>query len=70
MWILSEEKGETTVLKYDGGYSAKPSSGGWFIREGNFVTLAEMFRFGFRQCTAFDIYKTYRHLEIFIHKRR
>ena len=47
-WILQKEGGETTLLKRD------PASGGrgdtWYIREGNHITLAELFNQGCVAC--------------------
>ena len=48
---------------------AEFSAGTFYLKRGHFVTLAEMFRFACKNCTAYDIYRTYVHLPIFIHRR-
>ena len=41
----------------------------WQIRQGNMITLAELFSFGAYRCTCWDLYRTYRSLEVFIDPR-
>ena len=49
---------------------ADPASGvTWLIRSGNYITLAELFRFGCKVCSCFDLYRAYVALPIFISKR-
>ena len=38
----------------------------WQIRQGNMITLAELFSFGAYRCTCWDLYRTYRSLEVFM----
>ena len=67
-WIMKEEGNATTLLKRD----PNPASGGpanWYIREGKFVTLAEIFWKGIHWVSAFDAYKTYESLPVLIHRR-
>ena len=67
-WIMKIEGGETTVLKLEDD----PASGGhkrWYIRCGNFVTLAELFRLGMRILSCYDLYVIYKSLRIWIHKK-
>ena len=68
-WIMEEEGNRTTLLKREPG---NPASGGpaqWYIKEGNFITLAEMFWKGLHLVSAFDAYKTYQSLPVLIYKR-
>ncbi len=68
-WVASqsEEQNQTTLMKW----SDTPAPGGWKIRTGNYVTLAELFYFGcfISNCTCFELYRLYLSLPIFIHKR-
>ena len=70
-WILEEEHDETRLIKYcpapvSGG---RPRPGRWLIRQGDYITLPELFAFGAYRCTCWDLYRTYRSLEIFIDKK-
>ena len=38
----------------------------WEIRQGNIITLAELFSWGAYRCSCWDLYRTYRSLEVFI----
>mgnify|MGYP001107487923 CR=1 FL=1 len=66
-WILDEEGYQTTLMMYD------PASGGsggpWHILSGNYITLAEIMRFGCRTTSCYDLYRTYVSLPILIYKR-
>ena len=62
-WIMEEEGNETQLIKYC------PATGGYFIRQGNYITLGELFVFGARRCSCWDLYRTYRSLEIFIRRK-
>ena len=75
--IMDYEGNETNYLKFE----PDPAAGGrvppdeyfkrgtWYFRQGHVVTLAEMFRFGVRVCSCFDIYRTWVHLPIFAYRR-
>ena len=60
-WILNIEGNETALMKF--------CYGGWRFKEGNFITLAELFSRGMKTCSCFDMYRTYLSLPIFIHKK-
>ena len=67
-WIMGEEGGETRLMRRvpplaSGGWSTPAR---WQIRQGNMITLAELFSFGAYRCTCWDLYRTYRSLEVFI----
>ena len=68
-WVArrSEEQNQTTLMKW----SDTPAPGGWNIRTGNYITLAELFYYGgyVSNCTCLDLYRLYLSLPIFIHKR-
>ena len=79
-WTTEEEANTTGLLKYvpasgedpfqpPGADPASASGGTWMIRGGNYITLAELFRFGCGICSCFDLYRMYVALPIFIHKR-
>ena len=70
-WILDKEGNETTYVKFvpAPGGSSHLSHGTFYVKQGHLVTLAEMFRFGSRVCTCFDIYRTFVHLPIFVYKK-
>ena len=66
-WILGKEDNETQLMKYcpaTGGNSAS-----WQIRQGNYITLGELFVFGAQWCSCWDLYRTWTALEIFIRKK-
>ena len=47
-----------------------PASGGsWYILRGQYVTLAELFRFGWSAASCYDLYRTYVSLPILIYRR-
>ena len=67
-WIMALENNETTVLKR----VYNRASGGWwrwYIRRGHYVTLSEVFNLGCHLVSCYDLYCTYRSLQIWIHKR-
>ena len=68
-WVLEQKGGETLLIRRN--WAAAAASGARFeIRSGRVVTLAEMFYYGSELCTAYDIYKHYMDLPIFIHKHK
>ena len=77
-WVLGKEGNETTYLKFVPAAGGSPNfqlgaevylrRGQFYYKKGHLVTLAEMFRFGSRVCTCFDIYRTFVHLPIFAYK--
>ena len=63
-WILEEEDNQNTLMMYN------PASGGsWYILRGQYVTLAELFRFGWSAASCYDLYRTYVSLPILIYRR-
>ena len=67
-WILAEEGGATTMMKatnVNGASGARQ----WFIRAGNYITLAELFHFGRHRVTCWGMYRTYYSMDIVIHRR-
>ena len=66
-WILAKENNETLLMKYSpaiGGMSER-----WLIRKGDYITLGELFVFGARRCSCWDLYRAYTVFDIFIHKK-
>ena len=68
-WIMREEQYETMLLRLVDDNSASGERC-WFIRTGNYITLAELFRFGCKECSCFELYRIYIWLSIIIHKRQ
>ena len=66
-WILEKEDNETLLMNYCPATGGRPAS--WQIRQGNYITLGELFVFGARRCFCWDLYRAYTALEIFIHKK-
>ena len=66
-WILQEERGETTLLKRGPASGGTPAT--WYIREGNHVTLAELFNHGCHVCSCHFLYTLYLQQTVFITKR-
>ena len=66
--LLQEEDNETLLLKHIPATSGKPAR--WFIRSGNYITLGELFVFGFHKCSCWDLYRTYTSLEVFIDRKK
>ncbi len=64
-WVLSQRSWQTLLIRKDKAVSGAPV---FQIRTGTVVTLAEMYYYGVDLCTAFDIYKLYLDLPLFIHK--
>ena len=64
-WVLDQKGGETLLIR-----RAAASGARFEIRSGRVVTLAEMFYYGSETCTAYDTYKLYMDLPIFIHKHK
>ena len=62
-WIMDEEGDKTLLMK------KLPAIGGYMIRQGHYVTLAEVFYFGAWRCSCWDLYRTYLSLKIFIRKK-
>jgi hypothetical protein len=76
-WILAEEENRTLLLCWEPRPRSNPASGGkqllkegdWKIRTGNYITLAELFKFGARQVTCYHLYLMYLGLDVYIHRR-
>ena len=49
--------------------STAPGARQWFIRAGNYITLAELFAFAGNHLSCFDLYRTYRDFPPLIYKR-
>ena len=66
-WILKQEGYQTHLIK------CIPANGDrrarWQIRQGNYITLGELFVYGAYRCTCWDLYRTYRSLDVFIHRK-
>ena len=43
--------------------------GDWQIRAGNYITLAELFKFGARHVTCYHLYQMYLSLDFYSHRR-
>jgi len=76
LWILEEEQDRTLLLRWvarrrnqASGGVRRLEDGEWQIRKGNYITLADLFRFGARQVTCFHLYRMYQSLDIYIHRR-
>ena len=65
---MKRQGNENNLLKWTSSASGG-ASGGWWIRKGNYITLAEMLYFGGRTCSCFDLYRAYVSLPTFICKR-
>ena len=66
-WILEKEDNETLLMKYCPATGGRPER--WQIRQGNYITLGELFVFGVDRCSCWDLYRTYTALEIFIRRK-
>ena len=66
-WIFETEHNENLLMKYCPATGGRPAS--WQIRQGNYITLGELFVFGAQRCSCWDLYRTYTALEIFIRKK-
>ena len=64
---MQVEGNETAVLKW--AYPASGGEGRWYIRCGHYVTLSEVFNLGCHLVSCYDLYTTYRSLQIWIHRR-
>ena len=65
-WIMHEEDNATLLTK------CCPATGGKsprsLIRQGQYITLGELFVFGAHRCSCWGLYRTYTSLDIFIRK--
>ena len=81
-WILDKEgDNETLLLKWrPATESQQPLArrrpqqrqlreGKWYIRDGNYITLAELFWLGSDCTTCWHLYKHYLQLDMYIHRR-
>ena len=76
-WILESEENRTLLLRFVPWPWNNPASGGkqrleegdWQIRAGNYITLAELFKFGARHVTCYHLYQMYLSLDFYIHRR-
>ena len=70
-WVLDQRGGQTLLIRRAGAASGAPAgrAHNFEIRSGKVVTLAQMYYYGCDVCTAYDIYKLYMDLPIFIHKQ-
>ena len=66
-WMLEKEENETHLLQYTPRRSA--SGGSWYIKTGQFITLAEMFDVGQHLASCCDLYRAYLYMPTFIEKR-
>ncbi len=64
-WVLSQRSWQTLLIRKG---EAVSGASVFQIRTGTVVTLAEMYYYGVDLCTAFDIYKLYLDLPLFMHK--
>ena len=77
-WILECEENHTLLLRWEPRLGSNPASGGskrlhegdWNIRAGNYITLAELFKFGARQVTCYHLYLMYMNLDYYIHRKQ
>ena len=77
-WIMKAEGFQTMILRWDPSARTAPASGGrrpavdecdFKIRQGNFVTLAELFDFGQTILSCYHLYMMYIHMGIYIYKK-
>ena len=66
LWIMEAEGGKTKVLKW---VDDQASGGHWYMKGGNYITLAEIFYIGMESLSCYDLYRAYKCLPIFTHKR-
>ena len=64
---MQEEGNETLLMKYCPAIGGRPAS--WRIRQGNCITLGELFNHGADKCSCWDLYRTWTNLDIFVHKK-
>ena len=79
-WILDQEENETLLLRWTpppwprsnqaSGWQPRLEEGTWEIRAGNYITLTELFTFGARDVTCFDLYKMYLGMDYYIFRRK
>ena len=77
-WIMKKEQDHTLILRWVPGHNSNPASGGgetfedgtWYLRTGNYITLAEVFRFGAKLLSAHHLYQFYMHLDVYINRKQ
>ena len=70
-WIMTKEENKTKLLRKVEGPSNSASGGGtWYIKAGNYISLAEFFRFGECKVSCYDLYRAYLSMPVFISTRQ
>ena len=62
--IMRVEQNQTRLIMRAPATGGQPA--GWKIRQGNYITLGELFLFGVCKCSCWDMYRTYMSLEIVV----
>ena len=66
-WIMGKENNQTLLLKFTPGTDGV--EGKWDIKQGNYITLGELFRLGGDRVSCYDLYRTYLSLPAFLRKK-
>eukprot|EP00959_Pyramimonas_sp_CCMP1952_P006169 129138-Pyramimonas_sp.AAC.1 len=64
------EDGQTYVLKRVMGHVTSASGETWYIRAGNYITLAELFNNGCLLCSCHYLCTLYLQQPMFVHRKR
>ena len=65
--MMERQHFENTLLRWQ--CTSDSASDGWYIRRGNYITLAEMSFFGSCTVSAFDLHRAYVSFPVFIFKK-
>ena len=61
------EQNQTRLIMRVPAIGGQPA--GWKIRQGNYITLGELFLFGSLKCSCWDMYRTYMSLDIVVTRK-
>ena len=65
--MVGRDVDETVLMEKAPATSGQPAR--WLIRQGQYITLGELFVFGVDRCSCWDLYRTYTSLEVFIARK-
>ena len=66
-WIMEVEQNATQLMTFEPANGRIPAR--WLIRQGNYISLGELFVHGADLCSCWDLYRTYTSLEVFIARK-
>ena len=66
--MVGRDVDETVLMEKAPATSGQPAR--WLIRQGQYITVGELFVSGARRCSCWALYRIYKSLDIFIRKEQ